>query len=38
MRQLGWSIVPKYLIKYYFESLFEGVFWMKLTFISMDYE
>ena len=26
MCQLGWSIVPKYLIKYYFECLFESVF------------
>ena len=36
--QLGWAMVPRYLIKYYSGCFCEGGFWMRLTFKSINFE
>lgn len=38
MCQLDWAIVPKYLIKCYSGYFCEGVFSMRLTYKSVDFE
>ena len=35
--QLGWTVVPRYLVKHY-SDVSTKVFWMRLTFKSVDFE
>lgn len=34
--QPGWAVVPKYLVKYFFECSVKVFFWIRLTFKSLN--
>lgn len=38
MCQLDWAMVPRHFVKRYSECFCECVFWMSLTFKSVDSE
>lgn len=36
--QLGWTAVPRYMVRHYSECFCEGIYWMRVTLIPMEFQ